>query len=432
MSEVQKQRTINVAIDKVQKQRTSKLTMDEVEKQSATKLELNSPLWIKPPVSAEPTFVDFRIDVNDISQVDTVLETASIEITLNMYWTDNRLNGWDPSEDLPQNLWTPRFEVTNAIEQSNTFRIPTVSDACRVKLAQVIRATMKNPMNLKEFPFDINNIAVKLKTGTHFRALDGSVEGIASKGKHYSVRPVETVSEGTWIVRHFSGRINEWELHGMSTNIFEVETVTGQEQSCVHLGFHISRTVTYYFWKALLPLYLVTILSFTTFEFQVEDLESRSSTIGTYFLAASALLYVVGDALPRTSFLTKIDQVIIFSITCIVTIGISSILLYHMVATEDSHRLERWNRTIEIVLASMYVLANFNIFLPCMVRRRRGIELLNRKGFTTGCAKPDTQQVGDKFPALIDRPSVPYGADYFRWHNCLVSEEHDEELYVDY
>ena len=51
------------------------------------------------------------------------------------------------------------------------------------------------------------------------------------------------------------------------------------------------------------------ILSFGTFEFEVDNLSDRNASVSTYFLAAFAMLYVVGAALPKVDFLTKIDQV---------------------------------------------------------------------------------------------------------------------------
>jgi hypothetical protein len=67
--------------------------------------------------------------------------------------------------------------------------------------------------------------------------------------------------------------------------------------------------------KALLPLYLVTALSFTTFDVPTDSMGivERYSMISTYFLAAFAMLYVVGESLPKTDFLTKIDKVIVMT-----------------------------------------------------------------------------------------------------------------------
>ena len=45
-----------------------------------------------------------------------------------------------------------------------------------------------------------------------------------------------------------------------------------------------------------------------TFHFDAVNLSDRYSTVSAYFLAAFAMLYIVGEALPKTDFLTKIVQ----------------------------------------------------------------------------------------------------------------------------
>ena len=50
----------------------------------------------------------------------------------------------------------------------------------------------------------------------------------------------------------------------MSTEIDDqAANSQGQEKTEVILSFHLARGVAYYFWKALFPLYLLTMLSFT-------------------------------------------------------------------------------------------------------------------------------------------------------------------------
>lgn len=61
-----------------------------------------------------------------------------------------------------------------------------------------------------------------------------------------------------------------------------------QELTRVWVNFHVSRKSGYYFWKALLPLYLLTALSMGTFHFSTDNLSDRYSTVSTYFLAAFA------------------------------------------------------------------------------------------------------------------------------------------------
>lgn len=76
----------------------------------------------------------------------------------------------------------------------------------------------------------------------------------------------------------------------------------------LQLKFHIVRKSSFYFWKALLPLYMLAVLALTSFHFDTDALDARSGTVATYFLAAFAMLYVVGDTLPKTDFLTKIGS----------------------------------------------------------------------------------------------------------------------------
>ena len=111
----------------------------------------------------------------------------------------------------------------------------------------------------------------------------------------------------------WSGFIAEWELHGVSTKIKEKQDGDGPSKSLVPVSLHVTRRSGYYFWKALLPLYLLTALSMSTFHFNTDNLSDRTATVSTYFLAAFAMLYVVGASLPKTDFLTKIDTVIVLT-----------------------------------------------------------------------------------------------------------------------
>lgn len=155
--------------------------------------------------------------------------------------------------------------------------------------------------------------------------------------------------------------LNEWSLHGVSTKIDNyVDPAKYLGMTDLHIAIHISRSAGYYFWKALLPLYLLTIVSFTTFEFEVDDLSSRNDTVSTHFLAAFAMLYVVGASLPRTDFLTKIDIVIVLTTTLLVIIGITSVVV-HRVAKKDDAALamaEKWNTRIEVGLLALYATIN--------------------------------------------------------------------------
>ena len=68
---------------------------------------------------------------------------------------------------------------------------------------------------------------------------------------------------------------------------------------------------------------MLALLCFTTFMLPVEELSDRMSLVATYFLAAFAMLYVVGECLPTTGFMTKIDWVLISTTVSIVLFGVA-------------------------------------------------------------------------------------------------------------
>jgi hypothetical protein len=93
--------------------------------------------------------------------------------------------------------------------------------------------------------------------------------------------------------------IPEFHLHGISAQIWEMPpNDAGSERTQINIGFHVSRRSMFYFWKVLLPLYLLTLLSFQVYVFHPRELEARVNTTATYFLAAFAMLYVVAQGLP--------------------------------------------------------------------------------------------------------------------------------------
>ena len=128
----------------------------------------------------------------------------------------------------------------------------------------------------KSFPFDMDRIELEFRTNSTFSSFDGTLRGSKAKGKSYQMRPVQEPNEGKWLWLRWSGEVPEWELHGVSTKLKEEEpSSNGQELTRVWVNFHVSRKSGYYFWKALLPLYLLTALSMGTFHFSTDNLSDR-------------------------------------------------------------------------------------------------------------------------------------------------------------
>ena len=342
--------------------------------------------WHLPPQSEthkEPIWVNMRIDLVNCSAIDTVACTSHIKIYVIQYWTDSRLAGWS-SPELPSALWGPQLTLDNVASNGDLQDTHAVFDLVdralgRLKRVRLISATIDNPMHLRDFPLDIDDIRITLSTTSTFLLLDESKSGEIPVGKTYRLRPVpKDGSEGNFLHMWWDGTIAEWALHGVSTRIVEhPAAAVGYEKTDVNISFHVSRKSSYYFHKALLPLYLLMLLSFNTFAFDTDDLSNRNSSIQTCFLAGYAMLYVVGAALPKTDFLTKIDKLIMASTLSLSLIGVACRLLYHIHVTLGNEKLaERLNWVVEAGIIMGYVVTNVVVFFPALLRKVRAERLL--------------------------------------------------------
>eukprot|EP01046_Picozoa_sp_COSAG06_P044168 COSAG06_NODE_5907_length_3217_cov_4.295382_6_plen_104_part_00 len=102
----------------------------------------------------------------------------------------------------------------------------------------------------------------------------------------------------------------------------------------------------------MFPLMLLAFLSSSTYDFDTDDIAGRSDSVATYFLAAFAMLYVVGESLPKTDFLTKIDQSIVLTTATVAFTGGASrmIILLH---NHRDEKIAHWWNTAAFIASSL-------------------------------------------------------------------------------
>ena len=118
-----------------------------------------------------------------------------------------------------------------------------------------------------------------------------------------------------------------------------------------------------------MPLFLLTALSSSTFGFAVDDFAGRSGNVATYFLAAFAMLYVVGEALPKTDFLTKVDEAIVLTTLTLASTGLAS----RVFVWAHEETAKSWNRQTATWSLVIYVVCTCAIFLPAWMRQRQRV-----------------------------------------------------------
>jgi hypothetical protein len=173
----------------------------------------------------------------------------------------------------------------------------------RLKRIRKFKGTVaKHWKNLRaDFPFDVDAVGLYMYSNSHYVSYDEEKKGAVQGAKAYRLHQVrQGAKEGRWITLWWNGAVAEWQIDGISTQLCEeAPQDDGTETTALLLNFHVSRKYGYYLSKALMPIYMLVTLSLTTFCLPLGDLADRSDTVGTYVLSLFALLFVVGDCLPK-------------------------------------------------------------------------------------------------------------------------------------
>lgn len=325
--------------------------------------------WSTPPTNEDgrPIDVDCRINMFGLGNIDTKNLTAWVNFVVIYYWTDRRMVGW--KDQLPQKLWGPKIELDNSIDvvtQQTEFLVCDKASG-RLKRGYRYKGTVSNPMDLRNFPFDVDGIDVQMLTVSTWETFDCTAGGDLATGRSYHVRKISRPSEGEWINCCIKD-LTEFRLLGISSQVF-IEPVSehGDEGTQLNFSLHVSRRASYYMWKACLPLWLMALMNCTIFIFPTEDFQDRIQASSTFFLSTFAMLYVVGEALPKTDFLTKIDWLIVTTIIAVVSTGMWSVPVYKL---QDRVLAQHFNDVFFVVSTAVYCGINIAVLIPPWLEQR--------------------------------------------------------------
>eukprot|EP01047_Picozoa_sp_COSAG01_P041156 COSAG01_NODE_3515_length_5982_cov_4.429883_6_plen_233_part_00 len=208
--------------------------------------------WLAPPTSegGEPIWIDVRINIDRLSSIDTVSLSAYIKVALVMYWNDPRMVGWSELA-LPPTLWGPWPGLTNEISVTaeQAAFVLTEPDEGRFKRVVIYTGQVSNPMDLHDFPMDVDSIDLDFVTSSHWKSCDLSLGGGRPKGVSYRLRKICRPDEGKWLRLGWNGKMEEWTMHGVSTRIHELPpNANGAQLTFLNIAAHVSRNSSFYFW----------------------------------------------------------------------------------------------------------------------------------------------------------------------------------------
>jgi len=333
--------------------------------------DINDEAWSNPPPS-ENLEVAVRFNLNKLTDIDTVRSKAWVSIGIMFIWTDCRLVGW--KGELPTALWGPNCwffnAMTDLVEDQQDFDLDDPEAGRMKRYVRFMGSVDFATFNLKDFPMDVNSIRLTFRTASHWATRDGK-RGSMARGRSYRLVPVSAEGEGSLFRVLWGGVLQELTFLGVSMELAELPpSKSGQDATSLYVRFHVARNVSYYAWKVILPVHLLMVLTLCVFALKVEQFAERLSSVITLFLASFAMLYVVEQHLPKTSFLTAIDKVIVMTTVLLVAAGVVVVILLHIQTTNGKQAGSRCNTCFVIGLGALYFVGNILLLVPAYIRRR--------------------------------------------------------------
>ncbi|MDX2472843.1 MAG: hypothetical protein QNL91_03980 [Candidatus Krumholzibacteria bacterium] len=307
-------------------------------------------------VAAEPTApreVSVGMYLVDITSVDETRNTFTVEMDVFVSWRDPELAfdvavegverlvySGEEVEAWRKGLWRAEIYPTNPVGQfSSGGQKVVVHPDGLAELTGRITATMRAQLDYRRFPFDTQILPIELESFPWNRdevrlVLDESHTGFEKLNA-----------------------LTEWELEGLTTDQFEMTRVRDVVPfSNLVFAITITRDSGFYLWKIFLTVLIIVSLTWVVFWMSGEGLGRRAGVSSSGILTVIAYQFVTTSALPKVSYLTVADKVMILSVLMITATMVESLLVDGLTYTNPERKL-KIDRICRVAFPSVYFLA---------------------------------------------------------------------------
>jgi hypothetical protein len=259
----------------------------------------------RPP--GAPTLVAVGLFIVEVTEVNEVDNTFTIEVFMDNVWCDSDrapTPRQEPSTDVGRAAaatlergWTPDITFVDEIEapikenqELIRFRTGTV------EYKQKLNVTLEARYDLRRFPFDRQTLSIELES------FDWPANDLELRGQSDMVG--------------FSERfeIPEWRAVTVDSYVDEVKEPRDRERfSELVVTLEVDRESGFYVWKILVPLVLLVGISWSVFWMSGETLAARIAISFTGILTVVAYQFVINDVLPKVTYFTLWDTILLLS-----------------------------------------------------------------------------------------------------------------------
>jgi hypothetical protein len=311
-----------------------------------------------PPSS--PTVVKVGIFLADIVDLDEVNETFQAEIVVVAQWEDPRL-AFDPAEQgtdmkLFQGQfqfnevfsgWWPQLLIVNEIGTGdiNAITIEVHPDG-RVRYMEQRNVTLETPMELRAFPFDTQTLEAKMIAfGNYSGQVLLEVDELALGATEEHVKSNERVNIAQWrlVKLDMVAGLEDYRYYGAPKQLSEIRFKITLERQPANIV-----------WKVIVPLIVLVLLMWAVFWMEVDNLSDRLNVSFIGILTIVAYQFLIDGTMPRISYFTFTDTVLLYSFLVMCIAIVESLILYSLCKAGHREAAEKVDRAAQVAFPIIY------------------------------------------------------------------------------
>ncbi|GJP68261.1 hypothetical protein CLOP_g24985 [Closterium sp. NIES-67] len=252
-------------------------------------------------------------------------------------------------------IWIPSLTIDNVLfYPQDRFQTESIyffgqysNEFSSVDREVVVGGEFSSPLNFKRFPIDTQTLrlSIQVESGEFYLVQSNSgreseqgggqlgggggtyVNDEVTGWKINSVALNCTPAATTVATTATYAPDDPWTAFSQSSSSSSDAASTNQSTSCV-FTIQVSRTSGVFIISIIVPVLLSVYLCFSVFFAKPDDLETRSATFVTLFLALAAVQFVIDSQLPRSSAITQFGYLVIISYVFIVLTAVETLIVY--------------------------------------------------------------------------------------------------------
>lgn len=302
---------------------------------------------VRPDSSGPPTEVTIGMRLMDLTEINDVNQTISVDFAIKMQWIDSRLAGLSGCNLPKEEVWFPEMIMENSGRIFERWpQTVSVEEGGRATYLQRMSGTFSSYHNLADFPFDDQSTTLR------FLSLHWSDEKLILRN--------DDVFTGMASVFN----ISDWSVVGVDASVVTKRTeAVQQDRSGYELTIFAKRDIGYYVWKVLLPIALIVAMSWSVFWIDPQQFSTQIGLSATSFLTMIAFIFATTNMLPKLGYVTTLDIYIAGTTLFVFFAMLQSLSTGFLFAQGHEHAAKKMDQVSRIAFPIVFLLFCAVVFI---------------------------------------------------------------------